>query len=112
MLLAALCTGADPAEFAASIDDRGACGTVKAVVVEAVNERLRPHRRRRTELVTNPDFLDEVLARGALVPTRSQTRSSIASSKPWGGRTYILSRVSAAGHDVRVLANNPEEPNP
>jgi len=63
VLLAALCTGADPAELAESIGDRGA-SALKAVVAEAVNERLRPHRRRRADLVANLEYLDEVLARG------------------------------------------------
>lgn len=63
VLLAALCTGAEPAELAESIGDRGA-SALKATVIEAVNERLRPHRQRRIELAANPDYLDEVLARG------------------------------------------------
>lgn len=63
MLLAAFCTGADPAELAKSIGDRGA-SALKATVIEAVNERLRPHRQRRIELAADPGYLDEVLARG------------------------------------------------
>lgn len=63
VLLAALCTGGDPTEIAESLGDRGA-SALKAVVIEAVNERLRPHRRRRAELVEDPDYLDEVLASG------------------------------------------------
>jgi len=63
VLLAALCTGADPAELAESIGDRGA-SALTAVVAEAVNEHLRPHRRRRIELAADPDHLDEVLTKG------------------------------------------------
>ena len=63
VLLAALCTGADPAQLAESIGDRGASAP-KVLVIEAVNERLRPHRQRRTELAANPGYLDEVLTKG------------------------------------------------
>ena len=34
------------------------------MVIDAVNERLRPHRQRRAELTADPGYLDEVLARG------------------------------------------------
>ncbi|WP_298404242.1 hypothetical protein [Ferrimicrobium sp.] len=62
-LLASLCTGADPAKLAEPIGERGA-SALEAVVIEAVNERLRPHHRRRAELAADPGYLDEVLARG------------------------------------------------
>jgi tryptophanyl-tRNA synthetase len=63
VLLAALCTGTDPTRLADSIGGGGA-GALKAVVIEAVNERLGPHRRRRAELAAQPGYLNDVLARG------------------------------------------------
>lgn len=63
LFIAALCTGSDPNELADSIGDRGA-SALKALVIEAVNECLRPHRRRRAELAAHPRYLDEVLATG------------------------------------------------
>jgi tryptophanyl-tRNA synthetase len=63
LLTAALCTGADPADLAASIDDRGA-GALKALVAEAVNEYFRPLRQRRAELSQDVGQLHAVLARG------------------------------------------------
>jgi tryptophanyl-tRNA synthetase len=63
LLLAALCSGSEPAELADSIGDRGA-SALKALVIEAVNEHLRPLRSQRAELVANPDYLDDVLAQG------------------------------------------------
>ena len=56
LLLAALCTGGQPSEIAASIGSGGA-GALKAVVVEAVNEHLRPLRQRRAELAWGPQPL-------------------------------------------------------
>jgi len=63
LLTAALCTGTDPVDLAASIGDRGA-GALKALVTEAVNEYFGPLRRRRLELATDPAYLRTVLARG------------------------------------------------
>jgi tryptophanyl-tRNA synthetase len=63
LLLASLCTGTDPTELADSIGGRGASG-LKALVIEAVNESLAPHRRRRAELAAEPAHLNAVLARG------------------------------------------------
>ncbi len=63
LLLAALCSGADPTELANSIGDRGA-RALKALVIEVVNEYLRPLRARRADLVADPGYLDEVLAQG------------------------------------------------
>lgn len=63
ILLAALCAGTDPNEVAAFIGARGA-SALKALVVEAVNERFRSHRRRRAELIADPGYLDDVLAQG------------------------------------------------
>jgi tryptophanyl-tRNA synthetase len=63
VLLGALCRGETPESFAAGIGDRGAAA-LKAAVIEAVNEHLRPLRRRRAELAADPGLLPEVLARG------------------------------------------------
>jgi tryptophanyl-tRNA synthetase len=63
LLIAALCTGTDPVELAAAVGDRGAAA-LKAMVIEAVNEHLRPLRRRRSELAADPGYLRQVLHRG------------------------------------------------
>jgi len=63
VLLAALCTGTDPNHVAESIGTRGA-SALKTLVIEAVNERLRAHRRRRAELIADPAYLTDVLAQG------------------------------------------------
>lgn len=63
LLMAALCTGADPAELADSLGDRGAAA-LKALATEAVNEHLRPLRRRRSELSFDLGHLGDVLRTG------------------------------------------------
>ena len=63
LLTAALCTGTNPADLAASIGDRGA-GALKALVADAVNEYFRPLRQRRAELSKDVGQLRAVLARG------------------------------------------------
>ena len=63
LLTAALCAGRSPVEIADLVGDRGA-GALKAVVVEAVNEHLRPLRRRRAELAGDAGSLRRVLADG------------------------------------------------
>jgi tryptophanyl-tRNA synthetase len=63
LLTAALCAGRSPAELADEIGDGGA-GALKSVVTEAVNEHLRPLRRRRTELAGDPGHLRSVLVDG------------------------------------------------
>jgi tryptophanyl-tRNA synthetase len=63
LLTAALCTGADPVDLADSIGDGGAA-VLKSLVTEAVNEHLRPLRRRRAELASDPGYLRGVLRRG------------------------------------------------
>jgi tryptophanyl-tRNA synthetase len=66
LLLAALCTDQTPEHVAAEIGDGGA-STLKRLVTEAVNERLRPLRRRRAELAADPGHLLDVLADGNAV---------------------------------------------
>jgi tryptophanyl-tRNA synthetase len=63
LLLAALCTGDDPAEIATGIGDGGG-GALKKLVTEAVNEFFAPVRARRAELVADPGYLEQVLAAG------------------------------------------------
>ena len=63
VLLAALCAGRDPAAVADEIGDGGAAG-LKQVVTEAVNERMRPIRARRSELSQDRRYLREVLRDG------------------------------------------------
>jgi tryptophanyl-tRNA synthetase len=63
LLTAALCAGRPPVEIADLVGDRGA-GALKAVVIEAVNEHLRPLRRRRAELAGDTGYLRRVLADG------------------------------------------------
>ena len=63
VLLGALCRGEEPQAFADAIGDGGAAA-LKAAVTEAVNEHLRPLRRRRAELAADPGLVPQVLARG------------------------------------------------
>jgi tryptophanyl-tRNA synthetase len=60
---AALCCGADEHELAASIGDVGA-GALKKLTTDAVNEFLSPHRRRRHDLASDPDYVRSVLRDG------------------------------------------------
>ena len=63
VLLAALCRGAAPEAIAAEVGDGGA-SALKALVTEAVNDRLAPLRARRAELVRDPAYLKGVLEDG------------------------------------------------
>jgi tryptophanyl-tRNA synthetase len=63
VLLGALCRGESPHCFADGIGDRGAAA-LKAAVTEAVNEHLRPLRRRRAELAADPGIVRDLLTRG------------------------------------------------
>jgi tryptophanyl-tRNA synthetase len=64
--LAALCSDRTPEQVAADVGSAGASG-LKAVVTEAVNERLRPLRRRRADVANDPAHLLAVLAEGNAV---------------------------------------------
>lgn len=64
LLLAALCRDEPPEVVAEAVGDRGATA-LKQLATEAVNERLRPVRRARRELVRDPGHLRSVLAAGA-----------------------------------------------
>lgn len=63
VLLAALCRGCSPHEVADELGDAGSAA-LKHVVTEAVNERLRPIRARRSELVQDRGHLRAVLREG------------------------------------------------
>jgi tryptophanyl-tRNA synthetase len=63
LMLIALSTGKDPAAIAAEIGDGGS-GKLKAMLTETLNEYLRPHRARRAELESNPDYIRTVLRNG------------------------------------------------
>src|SRR5690625_1846239 len=61
--IAGSCTDRDPKEIAEEIGDGGGA-KLKAVVTEAVNERLRPIRATRAELVSDRAYLASVLQQG------------------------------------------------
>jgi tryptophanyl-tRNA synthetase len=63
VLLGALAAGRDPADLAAEIGGGGAAA-LKAVVTEALNERLAPIRARRAELASDPGHIRQVLRDG------------------------------------------------
>jgi tryptophanyl-tRNA synthetase len=63
VLLAALCRGEAPETVAAEIGDGGA-SALKALVTEAVNERLAPVRARRAEVAADRGYLRSVLREG------------------------------------------------
>jgi tryptophanyl-tRNA synthetase len=62
VLLAALCTGRDPADVAAGVS--GGAAELKRLVTDSVNEYLRPVRARRAELAADPGYLRSVLRDG------------------------------------------------
>jgi tryptophanyl-tRNA synthetase len=64
--LASLCTDHAPEQIAEEIAGGGAAA-LKAVVIEAINERLRSLRRRRAELAADPAHLLDVLNTGNAV---------------------------------------------
>ena len=61
--LAALCLETSPEDVAAGLDGGGAAA-LKRLLTEALNERLRPIRARRREVVADPGYLRQVLADG------------------------------------------------
>lgn len=63
LLIASLATGDSPQEIAERIGDKGA-GTLKMLVIDAVNAMLEGHRRRRAELLADPGHLLDVLHDG------------------------------------------------
>jgi tryptophanyl-tRNA synthetase len=83
VLLSALCENASPEQVALDIGSRGAAD-LKRRAIEAVNERLRPIRERRAELISDRAYLRQVLLDG------SATARDIAQD--------TLRQVSAAMH--------------
>ncbi len=65
LLLTALCEGVGPELVAAQIGDRGAA-ELKRRAIDSVNERLRPIRERRAELIHDRAYLRAVLRDGSL----------------------------------------------
>lgn len=63
VLLGALCRDERPEAVADQVGDAGAAA-LKRLVTEAVNDRLRPIRAARRELVKDPGYLRDVLAAG------------------------------------------------
>jgi tryptophanyl-tRNA synthetase len=66
VLLTALCERTDPRLVAEELGESGAAA-LKRRATEAVNERLRPIRQRRAELIADTGFLREVLQSGSNV---------------------------------------------
>ena len=64
VLLAALCLERDPHELADEICDGGGVA-LKRVLTDAINDRLRPVRRRRADLIADRGYLREILRAGA-----------------------------------------------
>ncbi|HEY5428348.1 MAG TPA: tryptophan--tRNA ligase [Solirubrobacteraceae bacterium] len=64
VLLTALCEDASPEQVASEIGSRGAA-ELKRRATDAVNEKLRPIRARRTELMTDRGYLRRVLLDGS-----------------------------------------------
>ena len=63
VLLAAMCLDEAPGQVAEAVGPGGA-EALKATLTDALNDRLRPIRRRRQALAADPGYLREVLARG------------------------------------------------
>ena len=78
VLLAALCLERDPHDVAQEIGNSGGVA-LKQVVTEAVNERLRPIRRRRNALIQDRGYLREVVRTGteAARPMAVDTLNSV-----------------------------------
>ena len=60
---AALCSGASADQLAAEVGAAGA-GALKKLTADAVNEFLAPHRQRRNDLASAPDYVRQILADG------------------------------------------------
>jgi tryptophanyl-tRNA synthetase len=68
LTIAAALTGRDPAMIAVGIGDGGSV-TLKGLVTDIVNDRLRPIRARRAELIGDPGYLEGVLVDGTAAMT-------------------------------------------
>ncbi|MCL2785290.1 MAG: tryptophan--tRNA ligase [Propionibacteriaceae bacterium] len=65
LLIASLCLDRSPVSLADEIGDGGA-GALKRITTEALNETLKAHRERRTEILADPGHIHDVLAQGNL----------------------------------------------
>ena len=81
VLLTALCLDASPEGVAASVGGKEAAA-LKDQLADALIERLRPIRARRSELAGQPGYLRQVLADGA---ERAQTGAADAHAGPRAG---------------------------
>jgi tryptophanyl-tRNA synthetase len=63
LLLVSLCTGEAPEAIADKIGDGGS-GRLKGILTEALNTYLRPLRKKRQELESDPDYIRKVLRKG------------------------------------------------
>ncbi len=64
LMLISLCTKESPSSIADRIGEKGS-GELKRVLTEALNEELRPLRKKRAELEKNLDYIRSVLLEGA-----------------------------------------------
>ena len=64
LTLISLCTNEEPQKIAEHIGDGGG-GMLKKMLTEALNEKLRPLRTRRTELEKNPEYIRQILLDGS-----------------------------------------------
>ena len=64
LMLISLCTGEEPAAIAARIGDGGG-GALKNELTVALNEKLRPLREERARLEADPEYIRQVLLKGA-----------------------------------------------
>jgi tryptophanyl-tRNA synthetase len=86
LLTAAICQGREPQEVADEIGSGGAA-VLKRVVTEAVNEHLRPLRRRRRDLADADDHLQEILTAGA-AHAREVAEATLTRVRTAMGMTY------------------------
>ena len=63
-MLISLCTGEEPTAIAARIGDGGG-GALKNELTVALNEKLRPLRAERARLEADPEYIRQVLLKGA-----------------------------------------------
>lgn len=76
LLLLSLCTSRAPEDLASEIKEQGA-SRLKSLLTEALNEYLRPLRRRRQELEKDPEFIHHVLKKG-IVRAREVAQDTLA----------------------------------
>jgi len=74
VLIAALCLEKDPHDIAAQVGGGGAAG-LKALLIDAVNDRFAPIRARRAELAADPGLAHSVLRQGEERASEIATRT-------------------------------------